>query len=201
MWHTKQTHITHKSRAGPAASTPSWVLHVSLTPSLSFSTQQHHPKRSLVLPSQVKLHNKVAEWSAGWPLITQSLEGISGHWWHWTHRWGEGRGIEGVCILPEWDPGRPGWGTQGGRSRYTAGAETVPGEAWSAWPAGSWVRRSWWACWQRRWHQGADSRRPEPSWGEGERGGTQRGVRTSWTTWPCWTGGTTNLWRSLHWPS
>lgn len=42
-------------------------------------------QRSLPQPSQVKLHklifeNKVVEWSAGWALVTLSLEGVSDHW-------------------------------------------------------------------------------------------------------------------------
>lgn len=43
------------------------------------------PKVCLPQPSQVKLHklifeNKVVEWSAGWALVTLSLEGVSDHW-------------------------------------------------------------------------------------------------------------------------
>lgn len=43
------------------------------------------PKVCLPHPSQVKLHklifeNKVVEWSAGWALVTLSLEGVSDHW-------------------------------------------------------------------------------------------------------------------------
>lgn len=63
---------------------------MSLTPCLLFfffftPTLAVCPKVSLPQPSQVKLHklifeNKVVEWSAGWALVTLSLEGVSDHW-------------------------------------------------------------------------------------------------------------------------
>lgn len=66
---------------------------MSLTPCLLFflffltppPTLAVCPKVCLLQPSQVKLdklifENKVVEWSAGWALVTLSLEGVSDHW-------------------------------------------------------------------------------------------------------------------------